>query len=82
MRLIKDNKNVEIEMNVQNNFYSDDLTGYNLVAEIPGTDPALKSQVVMLGGHLDSWAGGTKNLQPRTGRFDLRPALLPDSEPS
>ncbi len=59
MRLEQDNKNVELEMNVQNSFYDKDLTGYNVVAEIPGTDPTLKSQVVMLGGHLDSWAGGT-----------------------
>jgi carboxypeptidase Q len=59
MRLIKDNKKVELEINVQNTFYSDDLTGYNVIAEIAGTDPTLKSQVVMLGGHLDSWAGGT-----------------------
>ena len=59
VRLIQDNKKVELEMNVQNTFYDDDLTGYNFVAEIPGTDPTLKSQVVMLGGHLDSWAGGT-----------------------
>lgn len=59
MRLLQDNKKVELEMNVQNTFYDKDLTGYNFVAEIPGTDPALKSQVVMLGGHLDSWAGGT-----------------------
>jgi carboxypeptidase Q len=59
VRLLKDNKKVELEMNVQNTFYDKDLTGYNFVAEIPGTDPTLKSQVVMLGGHLDSWAGGT-----------------------
>ena len=59
MRLLQDNKKVELEMNVQNTFYTKDLTGYNFVAELPGTDPALKSQVVMLGGHLDSWAGGT-----------------------
>ena len=59
MRLIKDNKKVELEMNVQNTFYDRDLTGYNFVAEIPGTDPLLKSQIVMLGGHLDSWVGGT-----------------------
>jgi carboxypeptidase Q len=58
-RLLKDNKKVELELNVQNTFYDKDLTGYNVVAEIPGTDPALKSEVVMLGGHLDSWAGGT-----------------------
>ncbi len=30
-----------------------------LVAEIPGTDPELKDQVVMVGGHLDSWISGT-----------------------
>lgn len=59
MRLIQDNKKIVLEMNVQNTFYNKDLTGYNMVAEIPGTDPTLKSQVVMLGGHLDSWAGGT-----------------------
>ena len=59
MRLIQDHKKVELEMNVQNAFYDKDLTGYNVVAEIPGSDPTLKSEVVMLGGHLDSWAGGT-----------------------
>jgi hypothetical protein len=33
--------------------------GYNVVAEIPGRDPALKSQIVLAGAHLDSWATGT-----------------------
>jgi Zn-dependent M28 family amino/carboxypeptidase len=33
--------------------------GFDTVAEIPGTDPKLKEQVVMLGGHLDSWIAGT-----------------------
>ncbi|MCC7379452.1 MAG: M20/M25/M40 family metallo-hydrolase, partial [Chitinophagaceae bacterium] len=59
MRLLQDNKKVELDMDVQTTFYDKDLTGYNFVAEIPGTDPSLRSQVVMLGGHLDSWAGGT-----------------------
>ena len=58
-RLEEDNKNVSLQMNVQNKFYDNDLTGYNEVAEIPGTDPNLKDQVVMLGGHLDSWHSGT-----------------------
>jgi Zn-dependent M28 family amino/carboxypeptidase len=39
--------------------YDQDLTGHNVVAEIPGTDPGLKAEVVMLGGHLDSWTAGT-----------------------
>lgn len=32
--------------------------GYNVVAELPGQDPALKAQVVLAGAHLDSWAAG------------------------
>ena len=59
MRLLQDNKKAELEMNVQNTFYDKDLMGYNVVAEIPGADPKLKAEVVMLGGHLDSWASGT-----------------------
>ena len=39
--------------------FADNVDGFNVVAEIPGTDPALKSEVVMLGGHLDSWHAGT-----------------------
>jgi Zn-dependent M28 family amino/carboxypeptidase len=34
-----------------------DPMGYNTIAEIPGTD--LKDEVVMLGGHMDSWHSGT-----------------------
>jgi carboxypeptidase Q len=39
--------------------FADNVDGFNVVAEIPGTDAALKSEVVMLGGHLDSWHAGT-----------------------
>ncbi len=38
---------------------TDGVEGFNVVAEIPGTDAALADQVVMLGGHLDSWHSGT-----------------------
>lgn len=48
-----------VEVNVQTQFTGDHEHGFNTVAEIPGTDPALKDQVVMLGGHLDSWIAGT-----------------------
>jgi len=33
--------------------------GYNVIGEIPGSDPKLKNEVVMLGGHLDSWHAAT-----------------------
>jgi carboxypeptidase Q len=58
-RLAEDKKNVVLDMDVQNTFYTDDLTGHNMVGEIAGTDAALKNQVVMLGGHLDSWHSAT-----------------------
>src|SRR5580765_6822089 len=37
----------------------DRVEGFNVVAELPGADPVLKSEVVMIGGHLDSWHSGT-----------------------
>src|SRR5205085_9413680 len=36
-----------------------DSTGYDVVAELPGSDPAVKDEVVMVGGHFDSWTPGT-----------------------
>ena len=36
-----------------------DSTGYNVIAELPGSDPVLKAEVVMVGGHFDSWTAGT-----------------------
>lgn len=49
---------VKVELNLQSKFY-DDKTGANVVAEIPGSDPKLKDEVVLLGGHFDSWHSGT-----------------------
>jgi carboxypeptidase Q len=36
-----------------------DTVGYNVVAELPGTDQNLAPELIMLGAHLDSWMGGT-----------------------
>lgn len=57
--LLTNNQTVKLDMKLENKLYTDNLTGYNVVAEIPGTDPVLKDQVVMLGAHLDSWHSGT-----------------------
>lgn len=58
-RLLKANVPVSVEMDVETEFTGDHEHGFDTIAEIPGTDPALKDQVVMVGGHLDSWAAGT-----------------------
>ena len=55
--LVEYKEPVTMEVEVRNEFYADDLNGYNVVAEIPGTDK--KEEIVMLGGHIDSWSPGT-----------------------
>lgn len=60
VRMLKSGVTPKMSVDIKTQYHDDDLMGYNTVAEIPGTDPALKDEVVMLGGHLDSWhaAGG------------------------
>ncbi|HEY4355434.1 MAG TPA: M20/M25/M40 family metallo-hydrolase [Acidobacteriaceae bacterium] len=50
---------VTVEVNIETKFTGDHEHGFDTVAEIPGTDPKLKDEVVMVGGHLDSWISGT-----------------------
>ncbi len=57
--MIKFGVKPKMTVNIDAKYYDDDLMGYNTVAEIPGTDPKLKDEVVMLGGHLDSWHSST-----------------------
>jgi carboxypeptidase Q len=58
-RLLQNHVPVSIEMNVETRFTGDHEHGFDTVAEIPGVDPKLKEEVVMVGGHLDSWIAGT-----------------------
>jgi len=58
-RLVAHGVPVTLRLNIATQFFGDHETGSDVIAEIPGTDPALKDQVVMLGGHLDSWIAGT-----------------------
>jgi len=56
-RLLADREDVRLEFNIVNRTYPEGRTTYNVVAEIPGSDKA--DEVVMLGGHLDSWHAAT-----------------------
>ena len=57
-RLTQAHAPVSVQIDVETKFTGEHEHGYNTIAEIPGTDPKLKDQVVMLGGHLDSWIAG------------------------
>ncbi|GEO08501.1 M28 family metallopeptidase [Segetibacter aerophilus] len=59
LRLAKSGTPVKMEVDVKTKFTTNDTKGYNVIAEIKGSDKNLKDEVVMLGGHLDSWHGGT-----------------------
>jgi hypothetical protein len=50
---------VRLDLELHAKIYADEQQGYNVIAEIPGTDDKLKDQLVMIGGHLDSWQGAT-----------------------
>ena len=58
-RMIQQGVKPTMTVNIDAQYHDEDLMGYNTIAEIPGTDPVLKDEVVMLGGHLDSWHAST-----------------------
>jgi carboxypeptidase Q len=57
IRMIEAGEKVRMAVNVAVEWQDSDQMAYNTVAEIPGTD--LKDEIVMLGGHMDSWHSGT-----------------------
>jgi len=56
-RMIEAGEKVKMTVDLAVQWQDADPMGYNTVAEIPGTD--LKDEIVMLGGHMDSWHAGT-----------------------
>jgi len=58
-RLVSHSVPVTLHLNINTRFTGDHVDGEDVLADIPGTDPVLKNQIVMLGGHLDSWIAGT-----------------------
>ena len=59
VRMLQAGEQVKMEVNIGVEWQDADPMGYNTIAEIPGSDPTLKDEVVMLGGHMDSWHAGT-----------------------
>lgn len=58
-RLLQHQIPVNVDLELRTKVYTKDQQGYNVIGEIPGTDKELKEQLVMIGGHLDSWQGAT-----------------------
>ena len=73
-RLLKRGEKVEMELDLKNVFTKNGQIN-NVVAEIPGTDPKLKDEVVLIGAHLDSWHGGTGGADNSSGCIVMMEAL-------
>jgi carboxypeptidase Q len=58
-RLTEAGIDVEVRVQIESRFDRGDPQDYNVLAEIPGADPRLKDEIVMIGGHLDSWHAAT-----------------------
>jgi hypothetical protein len=58
-RILEKKVPVTLELNMENRFFPANTSSFNIIGEIPGTDPKLKDQVVMIGAHFDSWHSGT-----------------------
>lgn len=56
---IKAGAHVKLRVRVETQYQTADTNGYNVIGEIPGSDPSLGSEVVLLGAHLDSWHSAT-----------------------
>ena len=76
VRVLAKNIPVKVELNVQTKFY-DETTGnaFNVIAELPGSDPVLKDEIVMLGAHFDSVGSGTGATDNATGSAAMMEAL-------
>ncbi len=64
VRLVEAGGEVELRVDVAARFDEENTDAYNVLAEIPGTDPDIGDEVVMVGAHLDSWhtaTGATDN---------------------
>ncbi|MBM3791260.1 MAG: M20/M25/M40 family metallo-hydrolase [Acidobacteria bacterium] len=64
-RVLADGTAVEMEVRIENTIHPEGKTSYNAIAEIPGGDR--RDEVIMLGGHLDSWHGATGAADNATG---------------
>lgn len=75
-RLVDRGIPVKVELNVQVKFHEETFpNGFNVMAEIPGTDPKLRDEVVLLGAHFDSVAAATGATDNATGSAAMMEAL-------
>ena len=74
IRMLAKGESVKMELEIKNSF-TDNQKINNVIAEIPGTDPKLKDDIVLIGAHLDSWHGGTGGADNASGCIVMMEAM-------
>jgi len=75
LRIARSGEVVKLDADVKTKFQTNNTQGFNVIAEIPGTDPKLKDEVVMIGAHLDSWQTGTGATDNASGSSVMMEAI-------
>jgi len=73
VRMVQKGEKVKLAVELDVEMSAKDDSSYNVIAEIPGSD--LKDEVVILGGHFDSWHGGTGATDNGTGSTAVMEAM-------
>jgi carboxypeptidase Q len=76
VRILEKGLPVKVELNIQTEFHEETQpNAFNLIADIPGTDPKLKDEVVIIGAHFDSVAAATGATDNATGSAAMMEAM-------
>jgi carboxypeptidase Q len=78
VRILERDIPLRMELDIRTRFHDEDPNrpwGANIIAEIPGTDPELAHEVVLLGAHLDSHHGATGATDNATGVAAMMEAM-------
>jgi carboxypeptidase Q len=76
VRVLEKQVPVKMQLDVRTRFHDEaSMNGFNIIAEIPGVDPALRDEVVLLGAHFDSWHGATGATDNATGSTAMIEAM-------
>ncbi len=73
LRVLEKGIDVEMEVEIRNNYIGDDANDYNVIAEIPGSD--LRDEIVIIGGHLDGESAGTGSSDNAAGAATVMEAM-------
>lgn len=77
LRILEKGVPVKAEIDLRVKYHDEDsrLNGFNIIAEIPGTDPVLKDEIVLIGAHFDSWHSGTGATDNASGSAAMLEAM-------